>query len=136
MPGISDFPDGDISYQRDNPTLCEVIFKNPTLFYDQFWYYGEAFTNRRAEPLSGIPDFDQWSFPYLFPKQDCQRASAASLCWLYVQNPDAEIWNRFLWCDDLDSRGDRIYIGGKSRTGKLEIHRYLTINSNFGLPKW
>jgi hypothetical protein len=105
------------------------------MFYAQTWMESESFMDREAESIP-LPSFDQWSFPYLFPKQESQRVSAASLAWCYVQNPDAEIWNRFLWCDDLDSHGDRIYLGGKSRTGKLEIHRFLSVTSNFGLPRW
>jgi hypothetical protein len=144
-PGLSDFPDGDISYSvrymaviGEIPlTLTNIRRAYPKLFHrNQDWFEGEAFMDKIAEPIASLPVFEQWSFPYLFPKQDCQRVSAASLAWLYVQNPDAEIWNQYLWTDDLDSQNQRVYIGGKSNTGKLEIHRHIQITSRFGLPKW
>lgn len=137
MPGLSDFSDSDISYSVNlecgMPTLEEILSSYSNLFYEQHWYEGEDFLQRRAEPLM-MPTFEQWSFPCTFPKQDIQRVSASSLSWLYVHNPDAPIWNKYLWADDLDRNGDRIYIGGKSNTGKLEIHRHLTITSRWGLP--
>lgn len=117
-------------------TLRQIIASQPELFYSQSWYEGEPFLDREAEPLPGLPEFSQWGYPYFFPKQDPQRVSAASLCHLYVQHPDWDGWNNKWWTDDQDSRGDRVYVGAKNRTGVLEIHRYLTTDRTFGLPKW
>jgi hypothetical protein len=133
---VPGFDDADISLFEARLTLREIIDANNHLFYPQTWMNGEAFLNRIAEPLPGLPEFQQWGFPYFFPKQDPQRVSTASLCLLYVQHPTWEGWNRFWWTDDQDSHKDRVYVGGKNRTGRIEIHRYLTTNRNFGLPVW
>jgi hypothetical protein len=132
---VPGFDDADVSLFEARLTLREIIDANNHLFYPQTWMNGEAFMDRIAEPLP-LPTFSQWSFYYLFPKQESQRASAASLALCYVNNPDADIWSKYLWCDDQDSLGQRVYIGGKSNTGKLEIHRHLSITSRWGLPSW
>jgi hypothetical protein len=135
------FDDADISLhylrvmEQIPLTLTNIIRANPHLFYSQTWYEGEAFMEREAQPIE-TPSFSQWSFPYLFPQQQSQRVSAASLAWAYVRDPNAEVWNRYLWTDDQDSQAQRVYVGGKSNTGKLEIHRHLSISSRFGLPTW
>ncbi len=48
------------------------------------------------------------------------------------------LWkNDFVWCKDLDSNGDRIYVGryfdpsGKAKNG-FSIHRHLSISMNYG----
>jgi hypothetical protein len=129
------FDCADISYSEPQ-TLREIIASHPDLFHpNQTWYQGEAFLNRKAQPIE-TPAFSQWSFPYLFPQQQSQRVSAASLAWAYVRDPNAEIWDKYIWCDDLDSQAQRVYVGGKSNTGKLEIHRHLSIDSRWGLPQW
>lgn len=115
-------------------TLREIIWKYPEMFYQpQVWYLRESFVDREAKEIS-VPSFEQWSFPYLFPKQQDQRVSAADLCLSYVNNPTAPVWDNYLWTDDVDSQNQRVYVGGKSNTGAFEIHRHLTITSRFGLP--
>jgi hypothetical protein len=117
-------------------TLREIIASHPELFHpNQTWYQGEAFMEREAKPIE-TPAFSQWSFPYLFPQQQSQRVSAASLAWAYVRDPNAEVWSKYLWTDDQDSQAQRVYVGGKSNTGKFEIHRHISISSRFGLPTW
>jgi hypothetical protein len=128
------FDCADISYSEP-PTLREIIASHPELFYSQAWYQGEAFLNRKATPIE-TPAFSQWSFPYLFPQQQHQRVSAASLAWAYVRDPMNAIWDKYLWCDDQDSQAQRVFVGGKSNTGKFEIHRNIQITSRFGLPSW
>jgi hypothetical protein len=133
------FDDADISLhylrvmEQIPLTLTNIISANPHLFYAQTWYNGEAFMEREAT-LIETPAFSQWSFPYLFPQQQSQRVSAASLAWAYVRDPNAEIWDKYLWTDDQDSQAQRVYVGGKSNTGRFEIHRHISISSRFGLP--
>ncbi len=116
-------------------TLREIITDNPHLFYSQTWYEGEKFMEREAKEIP-LPGFEQWSFYYTFPKQDAQRVSAADLALCYVKNPDAEVFTKYLWTDDLDSQQQRVYVGGTSNTGLFEVHRHIQITSRFGLPKW
>ena len=59
---------------------------------------------------------------------------AVVLVQLYVDNPDAKIWQRYLWTSDVDSLGQRIYVGC-SGFG-LEIHRHLAITERWGVPCW
>ena len=116
-------------------TLREIIYSNPHLFYSQSWYNGEDFLEVEAKEMP-LPDFEQWSFAYLFPRQDAQRVNAADLALCYVKNPDAKIWTQYIWCNDLDSQKQRVYVGGTDNVGLFEIHRHLSITSRWGLPKW
>jgi hypothetical protein len=115
-------------------TLREIRAAYPDLFYEQTWFDNEPFYDREAEVIDRLPEFDQWSFPYMAPMHDEQRVSAASLALLYVKNPDWEGWTKYWWCDDMDSQKQRVFVGSNGKG--LEIHRYLSITSRFGLPKW
>lgn len=118
-------------------TLRQIRTAHPALFHaNQDWFNDEPFMDRDAEPLETLPTFQQWGFPYLFPHQDSQRVSASSLALLYVAHPNAEIWDEDLITDDLDSAGQRVFVGGKRKGHGFEIHRVLTLGSHFGLPRW
>jgi hypothetical protein len=118
-------------------TLRNIRKAYPNLFHaNQDWFEAETFMDKVASPIPDSFDVEQWSFPYLFPKQETQRVTASSLAWCYIRNPNLSAWDKYIWCDDLDSQNQRVYIGGKSNTGKLEIHRHIQITSRFGLPKW
>ncbi len=130
------FDDADLSIfeatYEVKPTLREIIASNPDLFYRQTWMEGEAFMDTPAEEIA-FPGFMQWSYPY-HPRPDSKRATAASLCLLYVKKPNDPLWEKYLWCADFDSLKQRVYIG--KNNGLMEIHRHLTITSRFGVPTW
>lgn len=137
---MTSFDDADVGVfyarqQGKRPTLREIINAHPHLFMHQTWYESEPFVDAESQTIGSMPDFQQWSFDYV-PCGSPKRGSAASLALLYTKNPTAEIWNNYMWTDDFDARKQRVYIGGKSNTGKLEIHRHLAISSRWGLPVW
>ncbi len=124
------FDSQDISYSA--LTLRNLRAQYPHLFYPQSWFDNEPFMDTPAERIE-FPSFMQWSYPY-HPAPYSKTATAASLCLLYVERPSDPIWEKYLWCADLDSRKQRVFIG--KNDGKMEIHRFLHINSRFGVPTW
>ncbi|MBI2474686.1 MAG: hypothetical protein HYV68_03215 [Candidatus Taylorbacteria bacterium] len=122
--------------------------KGEPCFYNQDWYINNKFAERSLEK--------QW---YLLKKevvldsrgQDPELISANSR---YGSLPSAVLtafafftsylitgevlWKHdFVWCQDTDDNGDRIYSGryidpvGKNKNG-FNVHRHLKIRSNFG----
>lgn len=120
-----------------NPDIKEPCF------YNQDWYINEHFANEplkiqhwfciRKEVLSdsrGKTVKDSVSLPLALI---CVYTFFAT----YFCN-DEYLWkNDFVWCKDLDSNGDRIYVGryfdksNKAKNG-FSIHRHLSINNQYG----
>ena len=144
--GISKFKDGtDITIRN----LQKIFGKNPEVaepcFYNQDWYDKESFID--------TPMADEW---YLIRKNvyNDSRAispeelakkytfpSAVKCCysfftaWLGV---DVKLWyHDFVWCNDVDHNGDRIYVGkyhdvdGVNKNG-FSIHRHLGLRNCYG----
>lgn len=63
---------------------------------------------------------------------------AVTLVDTYLRHPFAPIWGRYLWCRDLDAKGQRIYVGGVTDANgrKFEIHRHLHLTAQWGTPVW
>lgn len=101
-------------------TLSQIRATYPHLFYDQQWWRNEAFAARDA---IGLPDLLVWS-------EDVEPrlcASASDLAAKYVSDPGASLWRHFLWTDDYDRYGRRVYVGGIGHEGigQFQVHRYL-----------
>lgn len=116
-------------------------------FYNQDWYLAEPFMYEsninlkwyliRKNVLSETRGKD----PEMFMKN--QRSFPSALLCAYVffaqflYNKEILWENDFVWCNDLDSNGDQIYVGrykdilGLSKDG-FSIHRHLRIRDNYG----
>ena len=114
--------------------------KNEPCFYNQDWYYNEAFID--------IPIDDGWFLirktvyedsravqphellnRYVFPSAICC-SYAFFVAWFAL---GIKLWyHDFVWCSDTDHNGDRIYVGkyndvdGINKNG-FSIHRHLAL---------
>ena len=122
-------------------TLRELRKAHPRLFHpNQDWFEREAFMDRQAIPLP-MPRA-VWAsahgIPGVYEEPNANEhllVSAATLCAIYVTAPHDSIWtDRYLWTEDKDSKGQRVYIGNNGLG--LEIHRHLRITSRWGVPLW
>lgn len=116
-------------------TIVEMLDRYPKRFYAQHWYRGEAFT--RILPMD-VPYFapNARTFPGKVPPANAKLYHAVDLLNCYLKYPDAAIWDDYLWSKDTDAQGQRIYVGGRSNTGSIEIHRHLHLTERFGVPSW
>ena len=114
-------------------------------FYNQDWYLQEKFMEKPLElnwflfrkmvydesrgknPANII---EQFNFPSAI-----QSAYFFFVCWFSFKEC---LWkNDFIWCNDVDANGDRIYVGryfdplGISKNG-FSVHRQLRIRNNYG----
>jgi catechol 2,3-dioxygenase-like lactoylglutathione lyase family enzyme len=108
------------------------------LFYgSQSWFIGEPFmlTKLPADAPATIPEVKpvaHWLRDGTSPAR--KLPLAITLASLYVQYPDDPIWSRYLWCADLDSQGQRIFVGDNGKG--FEIHRHLRITARWGMAVW
>ena len=57
----------------------------------------------------------------------------------YFVNDGEKLWNNdYVWCSDVDDKGDQIYVGRYTDASGLnadgfEIHRHLRIKNNYGV---
>lgn len=109
-------------------TLRDLIRDNSALFYRQTWYAGEAFMQNEVNASLAMPSG--------VVIDDARKApeTAANLAYLYVQDPFAPIWRRYLWTSDKDSHGQQVFMGVNN--GQMEIHRHLFLTERFGVPIW
>ena len=119
-------------------TLRELIKNNPDSFYaNQTWYADEPFMDNPVyypepvmpEGVSNIgipPELIMWHMEDAPP--------AAVLARLYIDNPTDPIWRRYLWTSDMDSLGQRVYVGDNGIG--LEIHRHLHLTDKWAVPCW
>lgn len=116
-------------------TIVEMLDRYPRLFYSQQWFRGEAFT--RILP-SEIPAFPPSSlvFSGKEPPKNARLYHAVDLLNAYLKAPSDLIWDSYLWTKDVDATGQRVYIGGKSNTGVIEIHRHIHLTERHGVPSW
>jgi hypothetical protein len=119
-------------------------------FYNQDWYFREKFANSCTIDKN-------W---YLIRKSVCEDSRGLEVaknalklshnalpsallltyvffCVFFIQN--RVLWeNDYVWCDDTDHNGDRIYVGrykdkqGINKNG-FSIHRHLSITNEYGV---
>lgn len=84
--------------------LREALAEHSRLVYPQDWYSGEAFMD--AEP-------DGYNAAHIFAQ--------------FLARPTSSVWRQFIWTDDYDSHGNRVYVGGIGQYGchGFQIHRLL-----------
>lgn len=93
--------------------LAHLVEANPDAFYRQDWWLDEPFA---------------WSgSTYDRHPDGSSHITAGYLAHLYLHEPDAPRWTRFIWTDDYDSHGNRVYVGGVGQYGceGFQIHRLL-----------
>ena len=132
------------------PMMRDIFGLDPKIsepcFYNQDWYLNERFY------LDETLTFE-WRIIYpnilhasrgQVPSQDDLSSLPSALlcsyvffiCFFYNNNI---IWkNDYVWCSDIDSGGDRIYVGryfdpkGLNKNG-FSLHRHLSIKMNYGM---
>ena len=118
-------------------------------FYNQDWYLNEPFYNISELKLSWvlfsleIDESTRSKDPNLIMGnsqfKDLPTALLATYCFFVLYHVIDKIFlkNDYLWCNDIDSHGDRIYVGRYSDASKkskngFSIHRHLSIKNNYG----
>ncbi len=105
---------------------------HPRLFYEQEWFFGEAFMDRPLRhPLPAVPTsiVNRGRVP-----TDRLQPTAVELADLYVRTFYDPVWRNYLWTSDVDAHGQRVYVGVNGHG--LEIHRHLAITDRWGVPLW
>lgn len=113
-------------------TLRELREAHPRYFHpNQDWFDNEPFMDRDSL-------FNPW-LDSTRPVAFCQTEepsgplfSAAQLFLLYkdgYRGPD--LWLNYLWTSDLDSHGQRVYVGDNGKG--FEIHRHIHLTARFGV---
>ncbi len=104
-------------------TLEGIRAAHSNLFYRGDWFDGQAFMQTQGSPRRISPTFTAGEVSGPGPK----RIHAVDLAALYVNDPTASVWRRFLWTDDIDSYGNRIYVAGVGVYGcdGFQIHRQI-----------
>lgn len=119
-------------------TILSLREQFPKLFAAQTWFAEEPFASQLL--LRRIDDLPRYlSNPGRLPRRRCPRA--VQLVELYTRTPTEPLWHRFLWCEDTDRWGQRVFVGGIGMergflgTG-FQIHRFVTFTSDWGTPIW
>ena len=110
-------------------TLRQMLAAHPSRFLRQTWYLAERF-------LDDEPDLAQ-PMPVLITAGDRAHDSeytAATLVALYLTHPAHPMWDRYLWTADTDRDDQRVYVGGITNTGVLELHRHIHLSDRFARP--
>lgn len=120
-------------------SYLKCIFKE--LFYFQDWYEKEPFVNC---PLDmgwyliprRISDSSRGKLPN---SQKLYNATLLTYVFIirYITSGEVLWPYDYIWCDDTDSNGDRIYVGRyfdplKINKDGFSIHRHLSIKKNYG----
>lgn len=144
--GVSKFIDNS---SMNIVSLQKIFGVNPDIaepcFYNQDWYLQEKFASRELENKWFLIRKDIFnnsrallpellSKSYIFP--------SAILCsytfFIFWLISGKVLWqDDFIWCDDVDHNGDRVYVGRYYDSAKINkngfnIHRYLSIHNNYG----
>lgn len=112
-------------------------------FYNQDWYLSESFLDR---PLDGewhlvrkaVLEHSRAVQPGDLLKGGCAFPPAILCAWTffawYFARGEYLWWHDFVWCEDQDHNGDRIYVGkyhdidGVNKNG-FSVHRHLALRS-------
>lgn len=124
---------------------------NEPCFYNQDWYLKEKFASQTAlkfkwylinkDILSKTRGKNPQEIIKTFSKQEkfplAVLAAFAFFAYWFLNNGE-KLWkNDFIWCDDKDKNGDRIYAGRYKDQKKINkngfnIHRHLSLRSCYG----
>lgn len=114
-------------------TLMELCRIYPDKFYPQTWYLDEAFMYREAStPITTPPQ--QYVSLNTPPPPTMPLPHAVDLAWWWCLADSPVVWQHYLWCADVDHRGQRVYVG--QNTHGLEIHRHIHLTPRFICALW
>lgn len=120
-------------------TLRSLRAAYPQMFHaKQDWFDGEAFMDT---PLGQFPRTTPPKASKFGLTKDGKPAKgnalplAVELAALYVKFPDDPVWKGYLWCRDMDAKGQRVYVGAGNGKG-FEIHRHLHLTGLWAVPTW
>ena len=139
--------------QNKNSVLKQMLFnfgldpiKSEPCFYNQDWYLNENFFNKSTLNLKWIvvnKKLDKKTLgknPNNFkPLIKYSAAELTYVFFVYYLLRNKALWkNEFIWTNDFDNFGDRIYVGryiDKDKFAKngFSIHRHLSIRKNYGI---
>lgn len=116
-------------------------------FYNQDWYLNEKFITRPLETkwllVSKSVLDESRAMPAEKVVSKYQLHSAVELTYAFFTNffvnGGEKLWNNdYVWCSDVDDKGDQIYVGRYTdasglNTDGFEIHRHLKIKNNYGV---
>lgn len=143
---VPQFADGnDITIETIKKKIA--MFNGQPCFYNQDWYLEEQFIRK---PLNlkwlliskNLLD-ESRAMPADRVISTYKLNSAVELTYAFFVNyfvtHGEKLWNTdYVWCSDMDDKGDQIYIGrytdasGLNKDG-FEIHRHLKIKNNYGV---
>ncbi len=143
--GVSEFANGDSMNILSLKNCFGVNPDSGPCFYNQDWYLQEKFASRQLENKwflirKSIFDGSRAISPEHLSKK--HKFPSAILCaytfFVYWYLKSEALWpTDFIWCNDVDHNGDRIYVGryydvsGVNKNG-FNIHRHLSIGNNYG----
>ena len=124
-----------------------ATYNGKPCFYNQDWYLNEQFINKSLELkwllISKSVLDESRAMPADKVVATYKLNSAVELTYAffvnYFVNKDEKLWNNdYVWCSDVDDKGDQIYVGRYTDASGLnadgfEIHRHLRIKKNYGV---
>lgn len=110
-------------------TLEDLRTAYPSLFYGQNWFDGHTFMD--LGPGEWVASQPEDADPQILASEvdgfPAPTVRAVDLATLYVRQPGLSVWKKFLWTDDVDDHGCRVYVAGLGMYGceGFQIHRHL-----------
>lgn len=117
-------------------------------FYNQDWYVNEEFYKNSTLELKWvlvqkrISEKTRGLDPIKFRYENVSLISALTCTYIFFINyilKNEVLWeNDYVWCNDMDSNNDQIYVGRYLDSKKINkngfsIHRHLKIKNNYGV---
>ena len=143
VPKFSDKIPITIANIREKIAQCNG---NPC-FYNQDWYFHEQFINKPLElkwilvSKTLLDESRAMAADSVVVKYSLYSAVELTYTFFvnYFVNDGEKLWNNdYVWCSDVDDKGDQIYVGRYTDASGLnadgfEIHRHLRIKNNYGV---
>lgn len=142
----SKFADGSDMTIHSIKEKISSLGGNPR-FYNQDWYLNEKFITSPLETKWLLVSKNVLDESRAMPAEKIiskyQLHSAVELTYAFfinfLVNGGEKLWNNdYVWCSDVDDKGDQIYVGRYTDASGLnadgfEIHRHLKIKNNYGV---
>lgn len=121
-------------------------YKGKPCFYNQDWYLKEKFIEKPLESKwllvskSLLEETRALPADRITSRYNLHSAVELTFAFFanYFINNGEKLWNNdYVWCSDVDDKGDQIYVGRYTDSSGLnadgfEIHRHLKIKKNYG----
>ncbi len=144
--GLSELANIKLSIKTFRDCFGTDPVRSEPCFYNQDWYLKEEFIERTLENKwyllkKSVIEESRSKQPEEILKHNITFPSAILCTYVffanYFCNHELLWYHDFVWCDDLDHNGDRIYVGkyhdieGVNKNG-FSIHRHLTLRECYG----